>query len=278
MTAQDRHLSGKTAWVTGSSRGIGRSILAQFAEAGANVVLHGTHPQSPRSFNEGGSLEDVAKSTSEAYGVSCLPVYGDLTQEPVVEQVVGQIHEAFETIDILVNCAGGDVGTKGLQAPLAGKPEKNDAVFISFEDIRMVLDRNLITCILCCRAVAPEMMARKSGKIINIGSVAGLAGVESSVIYATAKAGMHEYTRCLAVQLKPFNINVNAIAPGDIITERWKASRTYEDAKMVTGDTLDRYGQPEEISRVVEFLASEKASYVSGQILRVDGCMQAWPA
>ena len=74
MTAKDRHLSGKTAWVTGSSRGIGRSILSQFAKAGANVVLHGTHPQSPRSFNEGESLEAVAKSTSEAYGVDCLPV------------------------------------------------------------------------------------------------------------------------------------------------------------------------------------------------------------
>jgi len=278
MTAQDRHLSGKTAWVTGSSRGIGRSILAQFAKAGANVVLHGTHPQSPRSFNEGESLEAVAKSTSEAYGVACLPVYGDLTQEPVVEQIVTQIHGEFKTIDILVNCAGGDVGTRGLQAPLAGKPEKNDAVFVSFEDIRMVLDRNLITCILCCRAVAPEMMERKFGKIINIGSIAGLVGIENSVIYATAKAGMHEYTRCLAVQLKTFNINVNAIAPGDIITERWKASRTYEEEKMVTGGTLDRYGQPEEISRVVEFLASEQASFISGQILRVDGCVQAWPA
>lgn len=278
MSTQDRHLSGKTAWVTGSSRGIGRSILAQLAQAGANVVLHGTHPESPRSFNEGDTLEAAAKSTSETYGVSCLPVHGDLTQETVVEQITVQIREAFDTIDILVNCAGGDVGTKGLEAPLAGKPEKNDAVFISFEDIRKVLDRNLITCILCCRAVAPEMMERKSGKIINIGSIAGLVGIENSVIYATAKAGMHEYTRCLAVQLKSYNINVNAIAPGDIITERWKASRTYEEEKMVTGGTLDRYGQPEEISRVVEFLASEQASYISGQILRVDGCVQAWPA
>lgn len=277
MTESEKHLIGKVAWVTGSSRGIGRSILVQLAKAGATVVLHGTHPESPRSFNEGTSLEAAAQDISTAYGVDCLPVSGDLTQEAVVEKIVAKIRDAYQRVDILVNCAGGDIGSKGLQAPMAGKPEKNDAVFISVEDIRTVLGRNLMTCILCCRAVVPGMMEQKSGKIVNIGSIAGLVGLERSVIYATAKAGLHEYTRCLAVQLRPFNINVNAVAPGDIVTQRWKASRTYEAEKMITDGTLERYGQPEEIATVVEFLASPPSSYISGQIIRVDGCVQAWP-
>lgn len=278
MSEKKMHLAGKVAWVTGSSRGIGRAILTHLAKAGANVIIHGSGPDSPRAFNEGESLQAVAQDIEREYRVTCLPVYGDLTQESTVQDVVEQIHDKLNQIDILVNCAGGDIGAKGVQAPLAGKPEKNDAIFIAFEDIRTVLDRNLLTCILCCRAVAPEMMARKSGKIINIGSTAGSIGRKHAVIYATAKAAVNAYSRCLAVQLKPYDVNVNVVAPGDIVTERWKASRSYDQQKTVIGATLDRYGQPEEIAQVVEFLVSQQAGYISGQVLRVDGCIQPWPA
>ena len=278
MSEKNMHLAGKVAWVTGSSRGIGRAILNHLAKAGANVIIHGSSPGSPRAFNEGESLQAVAQGIEQEYRTTCLPVYGDLTQESTVRDIVEQIHGKLNQIDILVNCAGGDIGARGLQAPLAGKPEKNDAIFIAFEDIRTVLDRNLLTCILCCRAVAPEMMARKSGKIINISSTAGSIGREHAVIYATAKAAVNAYSRSLAVQLKPYNVNVNVVAPGDIVTERWKASRSYDQQKTVIGDTLDRYGQPEEIAQVVEFLVSQQAAYISGQVLRVDGCIQPWPA
>jgi 3-oxoacyl-[acyl-carrier protein] reductase len=278
MSGKSTDLAGKVAWVTGSSRGIGHSILTYLAKAGANVIIHGSSPDSSRAFNEGQSLQSIAQSIEQEYQIICLPVYGDLTQESTVRHVVEQIHHELSQIDILVNCAGGDIGAKGVQAPLAGKPEKNDAIFIALEDIRTVLDRNLLTCILCCRAVAPEMMVRKSGKIVNIGSIAGLKGREYSVIYAAAKAALHEYSRCLAVQLRPYDVNVNVVAPGDIVTERWKASRTYDQQKTVKGHTLDRYGQPEEVAQVVEFLVSEQARYISGQILRVDGCSQPWPA
>ncbi|MBN1836156.1 MAG: SDR family oxidoreductase, partial [Spirochaetales bacterium] len=176
-----------------------------------------------------------------------------------------------------VNCAGGDIGTRGVQGPMAGKPESNDAVFIALQDVRSVLDRNLMTCILCCRAVAPEMIERKAGWIVNIGSIAGAFGHAESVIYSTAKAAVHEYTRCLAAQLRPFNVNVNALAPGEVASRRFLASRPVDQAMMAESGTLVRYGRPVEIARAVEFLVSAAAGYISGQILRVDGGAQLWP-
>ena len=122
------------------------------------------------------------------------------------------------------------------------------------------------------------MMERKSGRIINFGSIAGLGGGEVGVIYASAKAAVHEYTRCIAVQLRPFDVMVNAIAPGAIITNRILASRDMEDSKMVKSGTQDRYGWPIEIARAVEFLVSGNNTYITGQVLRVDGGLQTWPA
>ena len=273
-----RHLQGKIAWVTGSSRGLGRVIATHLASCGATMVVHGTTPTSTRAFNEAESLEAVARAIAEAHGVEVLAVHGDLSDEAEVKHIVGEIRARFGRIDILVNCAGGDIGAAGVNAPLAGKPAHNDAVMVSVEDIRAVLNRNLMTCILVCREVAPEMMARKSGKIVNIGSISGLWGTAQSVIYATAKAAVHEYSRCLAVQLRPYDVAVNVVAPGDTVTARFLASRPIDQSKMVTGGTLDRYGQPIEIARAVEFLVSDAASYITGQVLRVDGGRQCWPA
>ncbi len=278
MAGEKGHLLGKVAWVTGSSRGIGRVIAAHLASQGASVAVHGTTPTSVQAFGEGNSLEEVAAAIAKESGARALAVHGDLTDEAVVKEMAATIRRELGPIDILVNCAGGDIGAAGTSAPLAGKPPQNNAVFIALEDIRTVLDRNLMTCILCSREVAPEMMERKVGHIVSIGSVAGLMGAENSAIYATAKAAVHEYTRCLADMLRPYNVTANVIAPGDIETPRFLASRVVDEAMRTEGGTLVRYGQSIEIARAVEFLASEKNTYITGQVLRVDGGKQIWAA
>jgi 3-oxoacyl-[acyl-carrier protein] reductase len=273
-----QHLAGKVAWVTGSSRGIGREIARHLAACGATVVLHGSSPVPRKLPGAEQALTEIAGAIAAAHGVATLCVYGDLTEPSAVKALVAEIHGRFERIDILINNAGGDIGSKGVEAPLAGKPEQNNAVFIGEEDVRAVLDRNLLTCIYACREVAPQMIARRQGWIVNIGSIAGLAGGAESAIYATAKAAVHEYTRCLAAMLRPYGVYANAVAPGETLTERFKASRPIVEERMATSGSLERYGWPLEIAKAVEFLVSDASSYVTGQVIRVDGGRQTWPA
>ena len=274
----NKRLEGKVAWVTGSSRGIGRVVADHLASLGAKVAVHGTTPTSTRAFNEADSLESVASAIAEANDADVLAVHGDLTDDATVKSLAAEIRERFGRIDILINNAGGDIGSQGTSGAKAGKPVENDAVNVSLDDVRTVLDRNLMTCILVCREVVPEMMERSSGWVVTIGSIAGLGGHRSEVVYGTAKAAVHEYTRCLASQLRPYGVYANVIAPGEIITARFEASRPTRDERKVHEGALTRYGWPDEVAKAVEFLVTPDSSYISGQILRIDGGAQLFPA
>jgi 3-oxoacyl-[acyl-carrier protein] reductase len=275
---ENRLLEDKTAWVTGSSRGIGRVIAAHLASRGARVALHGSSVTAPRIAGVP-ALSDIVREIRITHDVEAIDVYGDLSQAPVVKDVVARIHECLGPIDILVNNAGGDIGVKGVTGVNAGKPECNDAVFIGEDDLRKILDRNLMTCIFACREVVPEMIERKRGWIVNLGSVDGTVGIPERAIYSTSKAAVHEYTRCLAAMLRPHGVYANVVAPGGTMSERFTVSRPIDPSRVVpVGGTLERYAHMEEIAQVVEFLVSGASSFITGQVLRVDGGNQLWAA
>ncbi len=253
-------------------------MATHLGRLGAAVVVHGTTLTSARAFGEAESLDQVARDVAAETGGRVLAVWGDLTDPREVAAAVTKIRAERGRIDILVNNAGGDIGPAGAMGPRGGKPEQNDCVFIAVEDVRAVLDRNLLSCILVCREVVPEMMAHRSGRIVNIGSVAGLHGRAEGAIYAVAKAAVHEYTRCLAVQLRPYNIPVNCIAPGGTLTARFLGTGQAEPAVLEKGEALEGYGRAEDIARAVEFFVTDASRHISGQLLRVDGGAQTYPA
>jgi 3-oxoacyl-[acyl-carrier protein] reductase len=276
--AVEKVLAGKNALVTGSSRGIGRVIATHLASLGANVAVHGTTPISARAFNEADSLQSVANTIATETGGKVVAIHGDLTDEVVVKRVVAEAREALGPIDILVNVAGGDIGAAGTCGPQGGKPQPNDAIFIPMADVRAVIERNLMSCIMMCKEVAPEMIERRSGRIVNISSIAGSVGRKTGSIYAVAKSAVSHYTRCLADELREYNVTANAIAPGAIITPRFVASRPIDEAKLLHEGTLVRYGWPIEIARAVEYFVGPMGDYTSAQVLRVDGALQTWYA
>ncbi len=271
-------LAGRVAWVTGSSRGLGRVMAEHLGRLGADLVVHGTTQTSARAFGEGESLDQVARDVAATTRRRVLAVPADLTRPEAVQAAVARIRAEYGRIDVLVNNAGGDIGPAGATGPGGGRPPNNDAVFIALEDLRAVIDRNLLSCIYVCREVAPEMIERRAGRIVNLGSVAGLNGRAEGAMYATAKAAVHEYTRCLAAQLRPYNVTVNCVAPGGTMTPRFVATGQARPAVLEQSGTLQGYGQPEDIARAVEYFVTDAGRHVSGQVLRVDGGDQTWPA
>ncbi len=242
--------TGKTVLVTGSTRGIGRAIAEEFAKHGANVIVSGTVKE---------RAQEVAKELSEKYGVNTLGVGMDVSDPRSVEDAFREINAAFGGVDILVNNAG----------------ITRDTLFLRMktEDWQKVLDVNLTGAFLVTKQVVRYMTKRRWGRIINISSVVGFTGNVGQVNYATTKAGLIGFTKSLAKELAPRNVLVNAVAPGFIetdMTENLKEEIKEEYRKQIP---LGRFGKPEEVAKVVLFLASPMADYITGETIHVNGGM-----
>jgi 3-oxoacyl-[acyl-carrier protein] reductase len=266
-----RLLEGQVALVTGAGRGLGRAFAERLAALGCPLGVHGMREHGPAEYGEGTTLSDTARAIGEAHGVRTCRAQGDLTDAAQVERVVATVEAELGPIEILVHNAGGDIAAEG------GKPDPNDAVWIKEEDVRAVLERNLLSTILVCQRAARGMMARRRGRILTISSIAAFHGRAHSAIYATAKAGVVHYTRCLAAQLRAYDVTANTLAPGDTRTGRFLGTRAVPEERLVEAGTLERVATVDEVARIAEFFAGPLGGFVSGQVLRVDGGTQCWP-
>ena len=266
----EKPLSGKVALVTGSGRGLGSAIAERLAGMGAHVAVHDITREAPAEFGEAPDLDAVAAKLARS-DVKVVAVTGNIADEGDVRAMTQQVEAALGPIQILVNCAGGDIAARG------GKPQPNDALGIPLEDVRAIIDSNLVGTMLVCRAVCPGMVERRQGAVVNIASAAAHKGTENGVVYAVAKAGVVHWTRCLAKELRPHGVRVNVVSPGPTVTARFLATRRTDPAKRDPSTPLERYALPEEIADAVAFLCSDAARFVSGQALCVDGGEQLYP-
>jgi len=242
----DSGLAGGVALVTGGSRGIGRAIVETLAAAGMEVVF--TYRDNAAAASEVVTAANGAKISAEA-----VDVRDSAACAAFVEKVAGRTGR----IDVLVNNAG--------------VIRDNLLAMLSEEDVRTVLETNVAGAFNMCRAVIPQMMSKRRGRIINISSVSGEKGGRGQTNYAASKGAINGLTRSLACELASRNIRVNAVAPGVIDTEMSKAVRELAGDQITARILLKRIGKPGDIAHAVWFLASRYSDYVTGQVLSVDG-------
>lgn len=244
------NLSEKVAIVTGGSRGIGKEVAKKLASLGSNVVINYI------------STEEEAINTKneiESLGVKCLVAKCDVSKSEEVNKMVEMSIKEFGHVDILVNNAG--ITKDGL------------LMRMKEEDFDKVIDVNLKGVFNCTKAVTKHMIKRRYGKIINITSVVGIIGNIGQSNYCASKAGVIGFTKSTARELASRNININAIAPGFIDTDMTKVLSDELKQNMINNIPKNTFGTPEDIANVVAFLASDISSYITGQVINVDGGM-----
>ncbi|MGC8787082.1 MAG: 3-oxoacyl-[acyl-carrier-protein] reductase [Anaerolineae bacterium] len=243
-----RELTGKVAVVTGASRGIGRAIAIKLASLGAKVVVNYRSNQA--------AAEEVVRQI-QGMGGEAIAVQADVSVYEEAQQLIQSALDHFGRLDILVNNAGTTRDTL--------------LVRMSEEDWDVVIKTNLKGAFNCTKAAQRAMIKQRYGRIVNITSIAGLAGNPGQANYAAAKAGLVGFTKALAKELGSRNITVNAVAPGYVPTDLTATLPPELVAKGIEMTPLGRPGTPEDIANAVAFLVSDEASYITGQVLSVDG-------
>jgi NAD(P)-dependent dehydrogenase (short-subunit alcohol dehydrogenase family) len=262
-----RRFSGKVALITGAARGIGRSIALAFATQGASVVgldIDQDKFNLAYSLGKGNDLIDTINRCEDLSRSSCFPVFADVSNSYQVKEAVNIVIQELQTIDILVNNAAISTG-----AQLVHK--------LSEDDWDKVVDVNLKGVWLCCKYVIPHMIKKKAGRIVNISSIAGLMAFSGYSSYVASKFGVVGLTKTLAIELAEFNINVNAICPGNVATplndaDALSSGKTLEEGReeFIRGHLFHRLIPPEDIANAVLWLSSEEACNITGSILPVD--------
>lgn len=240
----------QTAIVTGGSRGIGRAVAMRLAKDGMNLVIN---------YRGNSAAAEETERLCRELGAEVLLVQGDVSRTEDCEKLATQAKEAFGRVDVLVNNAG--ITRDGLLARMTE------------EDFRGVLDVNLVGPWNMMKAVNRIMMKQRYGRIVNLSSVTGLMGNMGQTNYAAAKAGILGMTKSYAREVASRGITVNAVAPGFIDTDMTEAMPEGAKDKSITGIPMGRTGKPEDVAEAVAFLASERAGYITGEVLRVDGGM-----
>lgn len=238
----------KVALVTGATRGIGKEIALELAQNGYDIAV-----------NYRGTIDEDLKKKIEANNVRCEFVEADVSNFEQCESMIKETIEKYGKIDVLVNNAG--ITKDGL------------IMRMKKEDFEAVIDVNLVGTFNVTRNVIPYMIKQKSGRIINVSSVVGVAGNAGQTNYSASKAGVIGFTKSLAKEVASRNILVNAIAPGFIDTDMTKVLSDNVKEGINAQIPLKRMGTPKEVAKVVKFLASEDSSYVTGQVINIDGGM-----
>ena len=243
-------LNGKTALVTGTNRGIGRAILERFAENRANIFAH-ARKETPEF------IEGISR-LSEKYNIAITPLYFDLADTTALkEEIKNKIFLPKQKIDILVNTAGIAHGGFFQMTPIA--------------KIKEVFDINLFAQMEIIQLILKIMIKNQKGSIINLASVLGIDITAGSCAYGVSKAAFVAFTKTLAAEYAKYNIRVNAVAPGLIDTDMAKLMEEGAKNNLLNQSAMHRLGKPDEVADLVLYLASDKSSFINGQIIRVDG-------